>query len=237
MHGHKEKQKPSSSCLISFLLHQKYLFFFLETTTDDSDFYIPFSSAAFSWDKLGMFDVHSNLHDVISAEALANITNPPETLGDLYARMQVAIDAFCTVEGCDDGKKVPTTCVGPSVNVTFVPKTCLVDDLNKQITCQPAKLVLVKTPGSCTLKHYTPFMYHGKECPYKKEIGHTTEKMFGGKTTTIDLGTVDVQAKLHSVMDWVNNHHILPPFTPSVQTQAQAQAPAAGPVPEPAPAP
>lgn len=55
------------------------------------------SHAAFSWDKLGLFDVHSNLQDLLSTDALTNLTSS-QTLGDLYTKFETAVDAFCQPE-------------------------------------------------------------------------------------------------------------------------------------------
>jgi hypothetical protein len=67
--------------------------------------------------------------------------------------------------------------------------------------CDPAKLVLHKTPAQCTLKHFTPFVWSGKQCRLKGEIGHEAEKIIGGREYVVDF-TDD----LHDGIDAYLNH-------------------------------
>ena len=41
----------------------------------------------------------------------------------------------------------PASCSGPSVTLELQPHECLLDEKTKKVTCKPAQLVLIKTPG------------------------------------------------------------------------------------------
>ena len=104
---------------------------------------------------------------------------------------------------------VPTTCTGPEVKLSFVPKTCVLDDAAKQVVCDPAKLVLTKTPGSCTHKYPTqlgmrtttlvparpPLAHHSparspvhlQECKIGTECGFSKALVHGGSEYSIPL--------------------------------------------------
>lgn len=96
--------------------------------------------------------------------------------------------------------KVPTTCVGPQVRIDYLPKTCDVNSTTRQIICDPAKLVIVKIPGSCTLKHYTPFVWSGKQCRLVGECGFRKEKVIGGTEYTIDFTDL-IHDKAQTILD------------------------------------
>jgi hypothetical protein len=107
------------------------------------------------------------------------------------------------------GEKVPTTCTGPTINISFLPKTCVIEDAAKQIVCDPAKLVLIKSPGSCTLKHYTASTWTGKQCRLKttragsrpRTCGINTGVVLGGNEVPVPLGSVDLEA----VQQWASD--------------------------------
>ena len=61
-------------------------------------------------------------------------------------------------------EKKATKCMGPQVVLELEPKTCEIDPAAKVIACTPARLVLRKVPGECTLKRITPASWTGKEC-------------------------------------------------------------------------
>jgi hypothetical protein len=82
--------------------------------------------------------------------------------------------------------KKPTACVGPSVSLKFVPKTCTLDAEAKKLACTPAKLVMIKSPGSCTLKYYAAFEWVGKECNINGTSGATTSVTLGGRTFALE---------------------------------------------------
>ena len=94
--------------------------------------------------------------------------------------------------------------MGPYVNITFVPKVCVIEEKEKKIICDPARLVLTKTPGYCTLKHYDPFVWEGKECKLKGKIGKEKEKIIGEKPYDVDLGKLELD-KLDLIKDLL--HH------------------------------
>jgi hypothetical protein len=99
-------------------------------------------------------------------------------------------------------EKIPTTCVGPTFTLSYIPKACIVNSHDKTIVCDPAKLVMKKNPGECTLKHYTAFNWVGKKCRFKAEIGHEKEKVIGGGDYQVDL-TDFVHDKIQDVVNHV----------------------------------
>lgn len=117
-----------------------------------------------------------------------------KSIKDVYDYIVDIEKDFCTKEEFTKGEKVPTECTGPSISLALSPKVCVVDDLTKAVTCDPAKLVLTKSPGSCTLKHKEPPSFTGKECLIEKEFGKSADASIGGRDFTISLGKVDFEA-------------------------------------------
>ena len=83
------------------------------------------------------------------------------------------------------------------------------NEKDKQIICDPAKLVLRKIPGSCTLKYYSAFIWEGKECRFSKEIGVEKVKEIGGEAYTVDM-TEYIREKI----DELKTHLDAAPDTP-----------------------
>jgi hypothetical protein len=63
----------------------------------------------------------------------------------------------------------------------------VLDDKTHQVICDPAKLVLVNLPGSCTHKYWTASTWKGKECKISGQIGFSQVKTIGGEEFTLDL--------------------------------------------------
>ena len=145
-------------------------------------------SHTFDWDALSNFDIHSNLQDLLSNDVIQNL-QMPQSLSSLKAKFDAAVDAFCDLPELlyQTPLKVPTTCYGPNVTISFVPKICVLNQDTRQIVCSPAYLVVKKTPAVCVLKHFTPFTWTGKQCRHKVEIGLTKETIIGGEEYTIDF--------------------------------------------------
>lgn len=106
-----------------------------------------------------------------------------QTFDEATAAIENAADEFCTDEIYTPPEKVPTNCEGPRVRLEFIPKKCIVVD--HEIECRPAKLVLAKRAGRCTMKHYAPAEYTGKECKFEKKWGKDTTDLFGGDDYTV----------------------------------------------------
>jgi len=114
-----------------------------------------------------------------------------ENFDEIYGELEDIESKFCTKEDFIKPEKVPTTCYGPTVSLALAPKVCVIDDKDKQVTCDPAKLVLTKSPGYCELKHKTPFEFYGKECKLEKEFGTEKDAEIGGREFVVPLGDVD----------------------------------------------
>ena len=84
-------------------------------------------------------------------------------------------------------RKVPTSCTGPSVTLELVPRVCTLDSKTKTVTCDPAKLVLFRTPGSCTFKYLRAFRYRGKECRIAGSVGFNNDAVLGGQAYSVVL--------------------------------------------------
>lgn len=61
-----------------------------------------------------------------------------------------------------------------------------------QIVCDPAKLVLTKSPGSCVHKYKSASSWVGKECKHSGGIGFSDEMTIGGGEKTIPLIDIDI---------------------------------------------
>jgi len=85
-------------------------------------------------------------------------------------------------------------CKGPEIELEMVPKTCYIDASGHSIDCQPAKLVMKKTPAKCTYKHHSCAKYEGHWCAIEKLHGVETKVEKGGDTyvTVIDGFNLDV---------------------------------------------
>lgn len=125
-------------------------------------------------DKMGIDSgVYTKLMD-----DLANADSFSEAY-DLISEASVESD-ICTKPKFTESTKEPTKCEGPTVSLELVPKECIIDSKTHTIDCTPAKLVLKKTPGSCTFKHHTAFSWKGKECKLSKTFGKSDTETKGG---------------------------------------------------------
>ena len=61
-----------------------------------------------------------------------------------------------------------------------------------QILCDPAKLVLTKTPGSCTHKYKSASSWVGHECKISGGAGFSKEETIGGGNRTIPLIDIEI---------------------------------------------
>ena len=61
-----------------------------------------------------------------------------------------------------------------------------------QILCDPAKLVLTKTPGSCTHKYKSGSSWVGHECKISGGAGFSKEETIGGGNRTIPLIDIEI---------------------------------------------
>jgi hypothetical protein len=118
-----------------------------------------------------------------SAVVLVENLKDAETFDEATAAIEDAADEFCTDEIYEEPEKVPTNCEGPKVRLEFLPKKCIMVD--HEIECRPAQLVLAKRAGRCTMKHYSPATYIGKQCRFEKEWGKDSIDEFGGDEYTV----------------------------------------------------
>lgn len=166
--------------------------FLTDLLGDDWKSYVPesWTIPSFSWEDLANFDFETALDDFILNNNLEGLTNP-ESMKDVYDAISTLESKLCSPEEFTPGEKVPTTCSGPSVSIAFVPKTCVLDPADKVAVCDPAKILLNKNPGSCSLVHKTPSTWTGKECKVEKEFGSSDESMIvGGREYAVDLGSI-----------------------------------------------
>lgn len=139
-----------------------------------------------NWSTLMGFDFQGSMTDFVDAMSLQNLSKT-QSLAELYAELEKVISAFCTGPTPVDGEKVAAACTGPSVTLELVPKTCVLDDISKTLTCSPAILELIKTPAACNHKYYSPFSYTGKQCAITGTIGVSKTLTVGGEIFDIVL--------------------------------------------------
>lgn len=144
------------------------------------------SAKDFDWAKLGDFTLNSNLQSFVDTHELKDLKDIKD-ITDLDTKFEDVKGSFCKKEKFTPSEKVPTTCVGPQVTLAYVPKVCVLDDKTHQVICDPAKLVLVQLPGSCTHKYWTASTWKGKECKISGQIGFGQLKTIGGEKFTLDL--------------------------------------------------
>jgi hypothetical protein len=110
-------------------------------------------------------------------ETLKNV----DTFDEAVQALEDAAALYCVEDEYIPTEKVPSKCVGPKVRLEFVPKKCVIaEDGNHEVECKPAQLVLMKKPGKCTMKHYKPAEYKGKECKVEKKWGKDNSTTWGG---------------------------------------------------------
>lgn len=65
-----------------------------------------------------------------------------------------------------------------------------------QVVCDPAKLVLYKYPGECTLKYHSAASWTGKECRLRMKMGgEDFSRTHGGDGHHVDME--DFLAHMH----------------------------------------
>ncbi|KAL4442718.1 hypothetical protein ABPG77_006712 [Micractinium sp. CCAP 211/92] len=149
------------------------------------------TAPSFDWSMLGEFDYSSSMGDFVTTHDLANLT-AISNLKDLHTSIDTIEAAFCKNETFTPSKKVPASCTGPSVSLSLVPKTCVLQAATKQIVCSPAKLVLTKTPGSCTHKYHSASTWVGKVCKVGGTCGMNNSAIAGGGAHVVPLTQIDI---------------------------------------------
>lgn len=149
-----------------------------------TDFEIPTKGAAIE-KVMGYMPDFTHWADETHASVVVLMENlkDAETFDEATAAIEDAADEFCTDEIYEPPEKVPTNCEGPRVRLEFLPKKCIVVD--HEIECRPAQLVLAKRAGRCTMKHYSPAKYIGKQCRFEKDWGKDSFDVFGGDEYTV----------------------------------------------------
>lgn len=148
------------------------------------------SLPSFDWSSLGEFEYSSNLGDFLMNHDLRNLTDI-RSAADLHESLAAVEAAFCTPESFKPTAKVPASCSGPTVTISLQPKVCVLQAATKQVVCEPAKLVLTKTPGSCTHKYISAAEWKGKECKIEKIAGLAKNATVGGGNKLVPLPEVD----------------------------------------------
>jgi hypothetical protein len=150
------------------------------------------TSQNFSWDNLTTLDYETAINEYLAEK---NIDTNPESIKDVYQSLAAIETELCTPEEFIPSEKVPATCSGPSLSVAYVPKACIMEPTTKVAVCDPARLVLTKTPGECTLKYKSATEWTAKECKIEKDFGPTKEIVLGGRNYTVPLGDVMLEKK------------------------------------------
>ena len=132
-----------------------------------------------TWPDLAGFSFDNPIYPLTST--MKNWTDGTLSRKEIWDGIKNLTSLFCTREVCSPSVKIPPSCFGPRVSLTLVPRTCVIDKVNKLITCDPAKLVLVKVPGVCILKGNTPAVFVGHECRVTKSFGFTKTAVVGGQ--------------------------------------------------------
>ncbi|KAL4853152.1 hypothetical protein ACK3TF_005845 [Chlorella vulgaris] len=141
---------------------------------------------SFDWSDLGEFEYSNNMGEFLMSHdlpELVTVTSPQ----DLHNTLETIESSFCEAEEFKPAAKVPAACQGPKVSIALVPKVCTLQGATKQVVCDPAKLVLTKTPGSCTHKHLSASKWTGKECKISGTAGLASNKTVGGGIKEIPL--------------------------------------------------
>jgi hypothetical protein len=102
--------------------------------------------------------LHVPPFDRSSPSAAFPFLSEPSPLPALLIALLLALSP-CSFE---PAAKVPASCTGPTVTISLVPKVCTLESATKQVVCDPAKLVLTKSPGSCTHKYLSASTWTGK---------------------------------------------------------------------------
>lgn len=133
--------------------------------------------------------------------AFINEIKEAQSLAEATALYDAAEAELCEPLNYTLPEKVPTECEGPTIKLEYKPKTCIVEEHLKEIECKPAKLVLTKYPGKCTLKHHSPFEFIDKDCKQTTEFAwhDTTVTEKGGQEYTlfIDQHNITLPTPFH----------------------------------------
>ncbi len=158
-----------------------------------------FYSVVTNWSQLGAFRFEGTMADMVDLLNFDDVTSAR----DLFEQLSESDKLFCAKEIIVPTEKIPTTCVGPIVSLVLRPKTCVLNAVKKELVCDPAKLVLVKTPGECTFKHKSAFEYVGKQCRIVSTIGLSKDVVIGGGEFSIEFektkATVNTSSRLVDV--------------------------------------
>ncbi|KAL6782243.1 hypothetical protein ACKKBG_A06075 [Auxenochlorella protothecoides x Auxenochlorella symbiontica] len=188
----KDTHESSRRRLQSWTFAENIHAFFKDVLGSAWDKFVPdaWKDAGFSWSKLGDFEYTSNLQTFLS-ETNLNTLAKPQTLAQLHSNLEKLEETFCTPEEFVPPSLTPSSCTGPSITLSYIPKKCVVNDIAKQILCTTPKLMLYKFPGSCSHKHWTPTTWTGKECKIAGKVGFTQEVIIGGGEYTLPLSGED----------------------------------------------
>ncbi|KAL4422573.1 hypothetical protein ABPG75_008770 [Micractinium tetrahymenae] len=148
------------------------------------------SAPSFDWARLGDFEYSSSLSDFLDTASLHNLT-AVRSVRELAQVVHSMEDAFCSAEKFSPSSGVPSSCTGPTISLAISPKTCVLEAQTKQAVCTPAKLVLIKTPGSCTHKYDAPLSWVGKACKLTGSVGHNDSYLVGGGKKAVPLPRLD----------------------------------------------
>ncbi|KAL4424745.1 hypothetical protein ABPG77_000088 [Micractinium sp. CCAP 211/92] len=155
------------------------------------------SAPSFDWSRLGDFEYSSFLSDFLDSASLHNLT-AVQSVRELAQAVHGMEDSFCTPEKFTPSTSVHSSCTGPSVSLAITPKTCVLEGQAKQVVCSPAKLVLTKTPGSCTHKYDAPLSWVGKVCKLSGSVGLNDSAITGGGQKVIPLAHLVDLSELRS---------------------------------------
>ncbi|KFM27085.1 hypothetical protein F751_5704 [Auxenochlorella protothecoides] len=165
----------------------------------------------FSLEKLFPFDLKNSMDDFLDNSQLAEFRRP-HSIPELHDLFESTLAKFCRNYTFTISEKVDPFCAGPTVSLSYSPKTCIIDELKKQIICTPASISLTKEPGTCIIdelkkqiictpasisltkepgvcvkKAFTPTIFIGKSCAIRKTIGVEAEVVIGGAEFDIPL--------------------------------------------------
>ncbi|KDD73501.1 hypothetical protein H632_c2114p0, partial [Helicosporidium sp. ATCC 50920] len=138
------------------------------------------------WDSLANFDFGSNLQYFLD-DPQVNLLSQPQSLAQMLGTIDNITAAFCTPDTFTKPAVVYSNCAGPSVRLEYLPRSCVIDDINKQIVCKPAKLNMIKKPGACTYKYLSAAEWTSKECKIRGYIGYDTQVIVGENPYNIPL--------------------------------------------------
>ncbi|KAK9818542.1 hypothetical protein WJX74_002483 [Apatococcus lobatus] len=153
-----------------------------------------------NWTQLGTWQNTTPLQDVIDNHEVSL----PD-FSEIEEQIQNLTSSFCTPASCTESTKedswdamstpssYPTSASGYGSSTPAQPKAAPV--------CTPAQLLLVKTPGKCSLKHNTAATYTGKSCIFQKTFGFNKTEVYGGE---------DLLCFIHKGLEAKQHQRLLP---------------------------